>query len=103
MIRFLVKLGHWLDSRFPEKVVVTTASFEILVKDLRAVQTRLDRMEKEAVHKDAVKDLVLVVKSVKDDFQSLKTSLGFNTRQANPELNAVLNGEYLQGDPNERI
>lgn len=114
MIRLLVKLGRWLDSRFPAKVIVTESDYAKLHHDISicmekieqvidiqkrlvAVEAGLVDMQKAAVHKDAVKDLVLVVKSVKEDFQSLKTSLGFNARQANPELSAVLNGEYLGG------
>lgn len=101
MIRTIVRLGAWLDTRFPEKVVIKISDYKALLENICVLEMRLSAIEKASVHKDAVKDLVLVVKSVKDDFQSLKTSLGFS-RQANPELNAVLNGEYL-GDQNERI
>lgn len=97
MIRLLVKLGQWLDSRFPAKVVVTATDYANISIRLEALESRIRQVTQDAVHKDAVKDLVLVVKAVKDDFQSLKTSLGFN-RQVNPELNAVLNGEYLTPD-----
>ena len=33
MIRVLVRLGAWLDKRFPEKVVVTQANYETLKRD----------------------------------------------------------------------
>lgn len=102
MIRLLVRLGKWLDSRFPAKVVVLESDYRELRERMSGMESQMLALRKEAVHKDAVKDLVLVVKSVKEDFQSLKTSLGFNARQVNPELSAVLNGEYL-GDQNERV
>lgn len=102
MIRLLVKLGQWLDARFPAKVVVLESDYKELRERMSGLESQIISLRKEAVHKDAVKDLVLVVKSVKEDFQSLKTSLGFSAQLVNPELTAVLNGEYLGGS-NERI
>lgn len=101
MIRLLVKLGVWLDSRFPAKVVVLESDYRELKSRLESLEKALVLVKQEAVHKEAVKDLVLVVKAVKDDFQSLKTSLGMTAQPVNPELTALLNGEYL-GSQNER-
>ena len=98
MIRLLVRLGAWLDARFPAKVVVLESDYRELKSRVNALESQLIAIRIDAVHKDAVKDLVLVVKAVKDDLQSFKTSLGFNTRPVNPELSAVLNGEYLPGE-----
>jgi len=118
MIRLLVKLGKWLDSRFPAKVVVLESDYEALwrrVKGLegelsllrdeakvheRDISVAVDRVggiEAKAVHKGAVQDLVRVVAELKADLASFKTSIGFRTQPVNDELQAVLNGEYING------
>lgn len=110
MIRLMVKLGKWLDSRFPEKVIVTTDQYLQLhaelgmlrsqVQDLSiSLNTALERLsvvEANAVHKGAVSDLVLVVKELKDDYASFKASMGFVSKPAsNKEIEAMLNGEII--------
>lgn len=91
MIKLLIKLGKWLETRFPEKHVVTPAEYVALLE-------RVANLEANSVHKDAVKDLVLVVKAVKDEFQTVKTGLGLNSPKAS-ELMAMLNGHPIsQGD-----
>ncbi len=114
MIRLLVNLGKWLEARFPERRTVTlndynalwheigaietnTASFkdfEALKAKLGALEAKLEAVQSQAVHKDAVRDVIEVVRLMKEDFQSFKTSLGFS-RQNSPEINAMLNGEYI--------
>jgi len=116
VIRLLSRLVKWLESRFPEKVVV-------LESDYRALNMRLNRLEEQlkahasvavsheeaiaaaiqriaivessAVHKGAVADLVKVVAEVKTDFAAFKTSMGFRAPAANAELQAVFNGEQI--------
>jgi hypothetical protein len=90
VFRLLIKLGRWLDKRFPEKVVLTRAEIDALILRITAV-------EQNAVHKGAVSDLVLIVKQVKDEFASLKTSLGMN-RVGNDDIEAMLNGTPITGD-----
>src|SRR5689334_10678946 len=105
MIRLLVKLGQWLDSRFPAKVVLTEASFELLLQDierlkanvtsLNELERRLAAVEKNAVHKGAVQDVIKVVAELKADYTSFKASAGFTPVKVNPEIQAMLNGEYI--------
>ena len=95
MIKLLIKLGKWLESRFPEKVVVTPADYAALLE-------RIDNLERNSVHKDAVKALVLAVKDVKDEFQTVKTGLGLNSPKTS-EILAMLNGQAIgvsEGDSN---
>jgi len=117
MIRLLVKLGKWLDSRFPAKVVVTLKQYEALqgcldsmnaelslynshLNDievsLNKVLERLSVVESSAVHKGAVSDLVEVVKTLKADYVSFKVSQGFTPQAVNHDLSAMLNGQYLE-------
>lgn len=109
MIRLLVKLGRWLDSRFPAKVIVTVESYEQMQTELSMLRgqlndttlslnkalERLSVVEQNAVHKAAVSDLVSVVKVLKDDYTSFKASMGFKTGAASAEIEAMLNGEIL--------
>lgn len=120
MIRLLVKLGQWLDSRFPAKVTVTLKQYEALqgcqdqlqaemsmlrsqaqdqASSLATLLERLSVVESSAVHKGAVADLVEVVKTLKDDYISYKVSQGFTPKTVNHDLSAMLNGQYLE-DPN---
>ncbi len=108
MIRLLVKMGKWLETRFPEKVVVTAESYEQIHTELSMLRSelqeaqlslsksldRLSVVESNAVHKDAVKDLVEVVKAVKLEYSSLKASMGF-TPIKDEEIRAMLNGEQI--------
>jgi hypothetical protein len=85
MIRLLVKLGAFLDKRFPEKVVVARADYE-------AITARLAALESKAVHVDAVKVVIGEVEKLKDEVASFKTSLGMNrTAEALPSPSAYLN------------
>lgn len=115
MLRLLIRLGKWLDSRFPEKREVTIEAYDTIYRTLMAhdaefseIRAKLDTLERNleplvsrigvvetsAVHKGAVADLVSAVKAIKDEFQSLKTSLGMG-RIGNAEIRALLNGEPI--------
>lgn len=119
MIRAIVKLGQWLDSRFPAKVIVTADSFlelqrkqvdfassvvrlhnyvDSLVEKMNTLENRMRVVESNAVHKGAVQDLVTITTQLKDDYTSFKASMGFVAKEARPELTAMLNGEYLPGE-----
>jgi hypothetical protein len=119
MIRLLVKLGAFLDKRFPEKRVVLAKDYDALLSRIEALDielseirkkaelavssgeiavSRLCTLEASAVHKNAVRDLVLVVKDVKEEFTSLKASLGMTAHAAGADLSHMLNGEYLPED-----
>lgn len=105
MIRSIVKLGQWLDSRFPAKIVMTEAAFDLLLQDisrlkdnvlsLNELERRLAVVEKNAVHKGAVQDMIKVVAELKADYTSFKASAGFTPVKVSPELQAMLNGEYI--------
>lgn len=85
MIRLLVKFGFWLDKRFPERVVVTSAKYQALL-------ARICILEEHSAHIDALKVVVNEVKKLKDELSSLKTSLGINrTAEALPSPSAYLN------------
>ena len=118
MIRLIVKLGHWLETRFPEKLLVKAEEYLALkeqmicnskemefarhevalaLEKLSTLEQRMTMVEQAAVHKGAVQDLVSIVKAVKDELQTLKTNIGF----ANPELakiEAHFNGEPVSID-----
>jgi hypothetical protein len=122
MIRFLVKLANALDKRFPEKRVVTAKDYDGLLAKVSALETELSEardtaniarngvdvaasrigvLETSAVHKEAVRTLIVEVKKLQDEYASLKTSLGFTrSAQTPPELSAMLNGEYLGENDN---
>jgi len=117
VIRLLVRLGKWLDARFPAKLTVTMADYLGLVKSLERLEVeqsmhiekldelklnynaavdRIAHLEASAVHKGAVNDLLAHVKAQKDELNSLKASLGWNvSAQKADELRAVLNGEPI--------
>ncbi len=113
MIRLLVKFGKWLDKRFPEKLVVKVDDYEALHTEISLIRgqlndnglslhkalERLSVVENNAVHKQAVQDLIQAVKVLKDEYVSLKASLGMN-RIGDSSIRAMLNGEPL-GDNNE--
>lgn len=117
MVQLLIRLGKWLEQRFPKKLLVTEAAFKALDRGiaqthseismvrgdlktvelgLAAVVDRVSSIEASAVHKGAVQDLVILVKQINDDVKSLKASLGFQrTPAANGEMLAMLNGEII--------
>jgi hypothetical protein len=117
MIRLLVKLGRWLDSRFPAKVLVLEKDYQELVYDVSMCMEKIDRVldlnqrlgdleakleavQKAAVHKDAVRDVIAVVATLKADLQSFKVSLGMNRMAQGQDILASLNGEPIGEDPN---
>lgn len=117
MIRLIVRLGKWLDARFPAKVVVTRADYEGLGAQISRLEVELsmltdrvgtseashaatiDRvahLEASAVHKGAVSDLVQHVKEQKDELTAIKANLGWQPNSAKAsELSAMLNGEMI--------
>jgi hypothetical protein len=86
MIRLLVKLGQWLEKRFPEKLEVSKTEYELLIQ-------RISTLEQAAVHKEAVRDVIQVVAQIKNDLSSLKTSLGFSAGPEAAKIEAFLSGE----------
>src|SRR6185312_2576728 len=116
MIRAIVRLARWLESRFHEKVVVLHADYVrmragldvaeaeiVLLKDeLASLKARLAGAETAAVHKGAVQDVIRVVEAVKTELVALKANLGWSkpivegTEKAQ-ELSAMLNGEIIHG------
>jgi len=119
VIRLLVKLGKWLESRFPAKVIVLESDYQDLKsrlialeqqleahasvaqlaeQNVTAVVDRIGKIEAAAVHKGAVGDLVKVVSELKADLASFKTSIGFRTQVGNSELQAMLNEESINNE-----
>lgn len=113
MIRLLVSLGRWLDARFPAKVIVTETSYltlkaqvdvlvdlaqrndyQDLVKRINTCESGINIVQTNAVHKEAVQDVIAEMVKIKADLQSFKVSLGFN-RIVNKDLSAMLNGEVI--------
>ena len=97
MVRLLVKLGAWLDKRFPEKVMVTAW-------DYASLKAKVDALEHSSVHVENVKVVISEIQKLKDELASLKTSLGINgMTRSSPVAEAYLNdlptGVY---DDNER-
>ena len=93
MLKLIIKLGKYLEKRFPERVVVTC-------EDYAALLNRIAVLEKSAVHVEAVREVVKAVKLLKDEHDSFKTAMGFRTGGVQPndkeaELQAVLNGEII--------
>jgi hypothetical protein len=107
MIQLIVRLGKWLETRFPEKVVVTLEKYGRLEYDIAncvekstqidLILTRLSVVETNAVHKAAVQDLITAVKDLKNEYVSLKASLGM-ARIGDSDIKAMLNGEYIDPD-----
>lgn len=97
----LAKIGQFLMTRFPEKVVLQASDVEALKADVskclelvpqvELIIQRLSVVEQNAVHKGAVADLIQAVKNYKDELVSMKTGLGLN-RIGDPEIAALLNG-----------
>jgi prefoldin subunit 5 len=115
MIQMLIKLGKFLEQRFPKKVLLVEADYNALrakvegldaelqllradlkesVNSVEVAVSRIGAVETAAVHKEAVKTVISEIQKVKDEFASLKTSLGFS-RQPPPEISMMLNGEPI--------
>lgn len=86
MLRLLVKLGKWVEARFPEKLEVSKSDYEALIR-------RISSLETAAVHKDAVKEVIKNVLQIKNEVSSLKTSLGFAAGPEAAKIEAYLSGE----------
>jgi prefoldin subunit 5 len=120
LIQLLIKLGKFLEQRFPKKVLLVEADYRALqgkvegldaevamlrsdLKDcsnaVEIAASRLGTVETAAVHKDAVKSVISELQKIKDEFASLKTSLGFS-RQVPPEISMMLNGEPMGDQSN---
>jgi hypothetical protein len=85
MIRWLVKLGSWLDKRFPEQLSVSVLDYQALLVKMRT-------LESSSAHVNAVKQVVLEMQKLKDEVASFKTSLGINgSAQSSPIAEAYLN------------
>ncbi len=104
----LAKLGRFLVTRFPEKTEVSLEAYNTLKEDIQVCKNlaasidvliqRVSVVEANAVHKAAVQDLITVVKSLKDEYISLKASLGM-ARITDTDIQALLNGQPLNGNP----
>jgi hypothetical protein len=118
MIRLLVKIANWLDSRFPAKLVVTVADYSSLVakvdhleaelsivrdsaneakNGVEVAASRIGTVESRAAHTDAVRTLLQEVKKLQDEYASLKTSLGMTGVAKSPASLAFLNDEPVGG------
>lgn len=109
MIRLIVKMGKWLDSRFPAKVVVTEAQFVALNEEIKVLRDtvtdaqlslnkaleRLSVVEGNAVHKEPVALAIQELDKLKQDYTSFKASMGFANKALSPEIQALLNGELI--------
>lgn len=99
MIRLIVKMANWLDAHFPAKVVVQEADYRALNQRIEALEATLTAVQSAAVHKDAVRDVIEVVKALKADLQSFKVSLGLNRMaQSQESIEAILNGERISNE-----
>lgn len=113
MIRWVVKIGRWLDRRFPEKVVVTKADFDALLDDIAGLCAerakverveellkRVEFLEKNTVHVEAVKEFAKILQGCKDEIEKIKLTFGLKQMEmqtAGPEADgeAVYNGVRL--------
>jgi hypothetical protein len=105
MIQLIVKLGKWLETRFPTKIVVTTAEhltlkaqidvavkiLPDLEKQIDMINQRLSVVETSAAHTEAVKVLINEIARLKEDFITIKTGLGLSRIQ-DADVHAMLNG-----------
>jgi hypothetical protein len=97
MFKMLIKLGKYLESR--QRVIVTPQEYQTLLQRLSTLEARAEKIEQAAVHKDAVKTLVLKVKDIQDEFATIRTGLGLNNPKT-VELMAMLNGEPISQENN---
>jgi hypothetical protein len=104
MIQMLINLGKWLEQRFPKKVHVTVSDWTTVVEFVakyKDIETRLQLVETNAVHKEPVKLLVEEMAKLKAELASLRTGLGITASANSPEsMEAMLNGAFIQGDSN---
>jgi len=112
MIQMLIKLGKWLENRFPKQVVVLEQDYYQLKLDVQNLRIRLDQysnlidkvavIETNAVHKEPVKLLVEEMAKMKAELVSLRAGLGITATASSPEaMEAMLNGVMLgKGDNN---
>lgn len=111
-MRMWTKIAQWLDRRFPEQIVVKAEQYFGLHEEMSQLRSelkdaqlsltkaleRLSVVESNAVHKGAVSDLVIAVKTLKEDYATFKANtLGGNKPLTEAEINALYNGEYLNG------
>src|ERR1700685_92627 len=112
MVKLIVKLAKWLENRFPEKLVVKAEQYYALneevsmlrneLKDAQLSLTkaleRLSVVESNAVHKGAVSDLVIAVKTMKEDYATFKANtLGGNKPLTEEDMNEMFNGGPIHG------
>jgi hypothetical protein len=110
VIKRLKAFVLWLESRFPEKVVVTAESYSLLSGDLERAEreitqvittqakhdVRLSALEVNSAHVNALKDLIAVVQALKNDVDAMKVNAGWSKLGAKgDELAAMLNGEVI--------
>lgn len=102
--RFLIWLAAWMETRFPEKVQVKTTDYSAMVEKLEQTHltvanlvSRMFSLEKTAVHTDAVKDLIVVVKLLKEEIQAMKFGIGMADTIKPEQVLANLNGEPILG------
>lgn len=112
MIQLLIRLGKWLEQRFPKQVAVLETDYKALLvrlsdietksKDVALLEARLSFVEKSAVHLEPVKLLAEEMSKMKAELVSLRAGLGITASATSPEaLETMLNGEYIkQGDHN---
>jgi len=99
-----------LEQTFPEKSLLQAklSSHDAELSELRSkldtfennlapLIARLSVVESNAVHKGAVSDLISLVKGLKDEYVSLKASLGMS-RIGDSEIRAMLNGQPIDPD-----
>lgn len=101
MKKFLRAALAWMERKFPDQLVVTHEAYNALQARLGALEMTVALVQSQAVHKDAVRDVIAVVTQVKDDIASFKASLGFH-RAANVDPTAVFSGEYMEADNGNR-
>lgn len=65
-----------------------------MLPQIETLVQRLSVVETNAVHKGAVNDLITAVKLLKDEYVSLKASLGMS-RIGDASIRAMLNGEDI--------
>lgn len=108
MIRLLVKLGVWLDRRFPVKVIVTETQYQQLHTEVSMLRSelkdmtdslnksleRLSVIELSAVHKEPVQLVIAELEKLKADYTSFKASMGFTP--AHDVISALFNGESIK-------
>jgi hypothetical protein len=118
MISLLKRIVSWLETRFPEKLVLKAEDYmaslakaaahdvelsglrseaQIVKNDVEVLVARIGALESKAAHVEAVRDVVLALKKLQDEYSSLKTSLGMNKVPRSPDAAAYLNDEPIGG------